>query len=592
MDITKKITGSIETALAEMGVTGVLVHLEHPADMEFGDYSTNIALLASKQAKQNPHSLAEAIVARMQKVPDIDIASITVAGPGFINFRLTEEFFLRGIQHLLEQGDQFGKGTSLAGKKIIIEYTDPNPFKEFHIGHLLPNTIGESLARLLEASGGEVKRANYQGDVGMQIAMAIYGLQRLEESAKKDGTEFSLETLTPSLLGIAYAKGAQAYKDDEEAKIKITRLNTHIYARDDAVLNEWYDAGRKVSLQYFEALYQRLGTRFDFYFFESNTALTGLEVVKRGLVQGVFVESNGAVIFPGDKYGLHARVFINGEGLPTYEAKELGLALMKWESCPLREYPWGPIISTVEFPYDLSFVVTGSEIVDYFKVLRKAIELVYDDLPLSARTHHVPHGMLRLKTGKMSSRTGEVITAVDLISDAKEVVREKIDTRIVATEDERELLAEQIAIGAIKFAIIRQQVGRDMVFDFTESLAFDGDSGPYLQYTCARLSSLIRKAQASGIESSLGGSHPPIGVLEKLLLRFPDVVARAGMERTPHYLATYAIDVAREFNAFYAKTTIIDATPDAPYKVALVHATLYTLQNALRLMGIPVPPRM
>jgi arginyl-tRNA synthetase len=324
-----------------------------------------------------------------------------------------------------------------------------------------------------------------------------------------------------------------------------------------------------VSLDYFETQYAQLGTKFDFYFFESEVAKPGEAIVKKFLKKGVFEESQGAIIFPGEKHGLHTRVFINSEGLPTYEAKELGLVNEKYKA----------------YNYDLSVVVTGNEINQYFQVLLKAMSFVYPEL--EKKTKHIGHGMLRLPSGKMSSRTGSVIAAEDLLKQAEEKAREK------ETQGD-ETTYSQIAVAGVKFAILNQASGSDIVFDIEQSLSFEGDSGPYLQYTQARCLSVLRKAKAEKMQ--VDTALPKVWEtteVEKLLYRFPELVEKSLEEYSSHYIAHYLIDLARAYNGFYAKSKIIGGDKTAAgYKLALTKATAQVIQNGLYLLGIESPERM
>jgi arginyl-tRNA synthetase len=341
--------------------------------------------------------------------------------------------------------------------------------------------------------------------------------------------------------------------------------------RSDEAINAPYDAGRKESLEYFEKIYKRLGTQFDEYFFESETGGFGKELVEQN--PEIFEKSDGAVVYKGDESkGLHTRVFINKEGLPTYEAKELGLAKIKYDT----------------FPYDISIIITGNEVNDYFRVLLDAMSKVFPEL--AAKTEHYSHGMLRLPTGKMSSRTGDVITAESLIEETKVKALAKI-AESKFTDEEKNMIAEQVAIGAIKYSILRQASGKDIIFDFEQSLSFEGDSGPYLQYTHARTLSLLAKAGDKKSDVSTM-AHTEAPSLHKHILRFPEIVLRAQAEREPHYVATYLIELAREFNGFYGNTIVLDGAPDEPYKLALVAMTSRVLKQGLGLLGIPAPLRM
>lgn len=530
--------------------------LEQTADLTHGDYASNVAMAYAKQLKKNPKALAEELAAEARGVEGI--ANVEVAGPGFINFTLSPDYLHEMLEIGRRHGEKWGSGIGMKGEKVMVEYTDPNPFKEFHIGHLVTNATGESIARLFEFAGAEVKRANYQGDVGRHVARAIWGLMQSGEDAHD-----------VKALGRAYAAGAAADIDDSPAKDEITAINKKVYDRSDPAVNTIYDLGRKTSLDHFEELYAILGTKFDFYFFESETGPFGKEVVQLH-INSVFKVSDGATVYEGEKKGLHTRVFLNSEGLPTYEAKELGLSKMKYE----------------KFAYDTSVIVTGNEINDYFKVLLAAMEEVFPDL--AAKTRHVSHGMMRLAEGKMSSRTGNVITGESLIEDLAEVARgHAADSRA----EDKEKLAQEVAVAAIKFQILKGGTSKDIIFDRERALSVEGDSGPYLQYTHARTHAILAKAKEAGIEGKFD-SEKEASELPRLVYRFYETVVHAQEELEPHIVANYLISVASAFNSWYAQEQILDGSTGSPHKVALTDITRLTLKNGLWLLGIPAPEKV
>ncbi|MDO8520998.1 MAG: arginine--tRNA ligase [bacterium] len=562
----EKLESYVKEALKELGITGVNFTLEHPADMAHGDWATNVAMVAANPAlrdarsadgfrgkamKKNPKTLAEEIVGKLKAKNDADVVFVEIAGPGFINFKIAPTVFDKELARAISLGEKWGWNETLKGKKVMVEYTDPNPFKEFHIGHLMSNAVGESISRLVEASGAEVKRACYQGDVGLHVAKAVWAMTR-------DEVQGSFER--------AYATGSKAYEEDEKVKFEVVEINKKIYDGSDEKINKTYKDGKIASLAFFEFMYKRLGTKFDHFFFESETGETGKKIVAENTGK-VFEESEGAIVFHAEKFNpkLHTRVFINKDGLPTYEAKELGLAKTKFE----------------KFPYDISIVITGNEVNDYFQVLLEAMRQIFPDL--AEKTEHYSHGMLRLPTGKMSSRTGDVITATALLDEAKERITKNVEG---VTED----VAEAAGVAAVKYSILRQNAGKDIIFDFDQSLSFEGDSGPYLQYTHARTHSVLEKAGSAPL--SFDELHKDYGALPKLLARFPEIVLRASSEREPHYVANYLIEVAREFNSFYGNTQILDGVSDQPYKLALTKAVGLTLKNGLWLLGITAPAKM
>jgi arginyl-tRNA synthetase len=527
-----KLEQIIKEALKNLGIETESVLLEHPAELIHGDYSTNVALACAKSAGQNPRALAEKIVEELLKNILSEIEKIEIAGPGFINFYLSKEFFGNSIKEI-HNAEKWGSNTSSSGKKVMVEYTDPNPFKPFHIGHLMTNAIGESIARIFEYSNANVVRANYQGDVGLHVAKSIWALLK---NGKGD-TSLSIEAQA-QYIGKCYTEASTAYEEDENAKAEIDAINKKVYERSDAQINELYDWGRKVTLDAFETLYKTLGTKFssNCYFFESVMAPIGKKVVEENTGK-VFTESDGAIVFKAEEYNpkLHTRVFITKQGLPTYEAKEIGLTITKF---------------TQENP-DTSIVVTAIEQGPYMEVVQKAISLVHPDY--ESRMKHVTHGMMRFANGKMSSRKGNVITGESLLSDSYELVYERLVAREMSDE-QKNIVSRQIGLSAIKYTILKQQLGGNIIYDEDKSVSFEGDSGPYLQYTAVRSNSILEKAKKEGVEASyVLPDNWNTTVLEKYLYRFPEIVLLSYQKLEPHGIATYLTELSSTFNSFYAE---------------------------------------
>ncbi len=575
MDIRETLENSIRKALFSLKIEEAQIpkiNLEHPEIFSHGDYSTNIAMVLGKVVAQNPKELAERIKAEIFENKPEEIQKIEVAGPGFINFYLTKEFFASLISEIIDTGEKFGKNKDLDGKKYFIEHTQPNPFKQFHIGHLMNNTIGESITRIVRANGAEVKTATYHGDVGLHVAKTIWAIMQVQgESFKFQEIKTTEEKV--KFLGEMYAKGDKAY---EENKAEIEAINKKVFEKSDKEINTVYEWGRNASLEYFESVYKMLGSSFDYHFYESEAGELGKKTVLYFLKKGIFEESEGAIIFRGENYGLHTRVFINKDGLPTYEAKEVGLAEIKKNT----------------FDYDFSVTVTANEQDSFFKVVEAAIGEVFPEL--KGKLKHISHGVLKLPSGKMSSRTGSIISADSLIDQTKEKVMEKIADREFGDIEKKEI-STAVAIGAIKYSILKQATGGDIIFDFDKSLSFEGDSGPYLQYSYARAKSILRKAKDEGVEMQIKNKISNIKneTLEKMLPRFSEVVEKAQKEFSPHYIATYLIELAGAFNNFYANGKIVDREDkESPYKVALTDAFSIVLKNGLNLLGISSLERM
>ena len=541
------IVDEIQKAVAAAaGVEVSSVHLEHPQELSHGDYATNIAMALAKERGVNPKELAEEIAGKIN-LPFVE--EVSIAGPGFINFKLSREFFTQSLKVISSLGRLWGSNTSNVDHKVIIEYVNANAFKQLHIGHLMGATIGESIARLLQFSGADVKRESYGGDVGPHAAKAIYGLKQLNKE------------LSPETIGEAYALGAKLYEEDEAAKETIDILNKAIYQGEDTELMEFHAKGREVSMQAVSDVLDILDIKLDRFIFESESTPFGLALVEEGLEKGVFEESDGAVVYKGEKKGLHTRVFKTKQGTPTYEAKELGLETIK--------DAWGE--------HDQSIILTGKEQTEYFKVIKEALSEIRPEQ--AKKITHLSNGLMKLSVGKMSSRTGDIVTAKSLIEDLVENVKER-------SLDEK--TAQHVAVGAIKYSILKQQPGGDIVFDVSKSLSTEGDSGPYLQYALVR----AKKILADSTKDDADAVSPEIPYdLEKLLYRFPEVVAYAQKQYEPHHVTQYLTEIAAEFNKFYAQEKIIGGEYEG-YKLLLVEAVAMTLENGLWILGIPAPERM
>lgn len=631
-----------------LGLENVEINLEHSGKESFGDFTTSVVIRISKDVGQSAQEIAKRIISELYKsneIKNLGVEKIEAAGPGFINFYLKQEIFLKEIEEIISQGQNYGWQASLAGTKIMVEYTDPNPFKEFHVGHLYSNIVGESLCRLLESQGATVWRVNYQGDVGLHVAKSLWGMGKLVSDEPREDAPLGEKA---AFMGRSYALGSSAFEEDGQAKAEITQLNKKIYERDSSVVELW-KKGKRWSLDYFESIYQRLSTNygktpaFNRYYPESEAGEEGTKLVKEGLAKGIFDKGEGgAIIFPGEKYGLHTRVFINSLGLPTYEAKELGLAPTKYR----------------DFAYDQSIIVTGNEIDEYFKVLLKALSLINPEL--GAKTKHISHGMVRLPEGKMSSRTGKVIRGEWLLDEAGraalKIINESSKDRKAYENEFKPLeVAETVGLGAVKYAFLKSSLGRQIEFDFGQSVSFDGNSGPYLQYTYARAMSVIHKSQITNnknqTNSKIQNSNPPLLfdawkfrfvwdlklgawdftteelTLLRTLYKFPEVVEAAAFKYEPSQVCNFLFDLAQKFNLFYNNVPILKdksqilttksqttATAESPtggtnsndlgfgppageagiwdFRLALTVAVAQVIKNGLHLLGIEAPERM
>src|SRR5258708_2718573 len=267
MSIRRKIENILLEVLGETAFLDITV----PEKSEFGHYATSVALRLAKEQKKNPSVVADELILKIkEKAPSEFFEKIEKAGPGFINFWVAPQVVQNALQSAAAD-ESFGENSVLKGKTVMIEFTDPNPFKLFHLGHLMPNTIGESLARIYEASGAKVIRANYQGDVGLHVAKTIWAMKK---NSYKGDTSVEAKV---AYLGKMYAEGAKIYEENEAAKKEINRVNEQIYKKSDPEISKLYEWGKKASLEYFETIYKRLGTKFNRYFFESEVEKEGRE---------------------------------------------------------------------------------------------------------------------------------------------------------------------------------------------------------------------------------------------------------------------------------------------------------------------------
>lgn len=546
----EKITKAVSEALTELGAREAAFVVERPGDLAHGDYTTNAALVAAKPLGKNPTEVADQLVSILKEKLGDAVSSVEIAGPGFINFTLSRQEIALAVAEADAQGEAWGREEK-NNARVMIEYSDPNAFKEMHIGHLVGSVLGESVARLIENSGATIARTTFGGDIGPNVAKALWGL-------RKQGVT---EPTTPGEIGTAYVAGSKAYESDPSAKAEIDALNQAIYAGTDQELMSLWKRGREISVEEFRRIWKILGTHFDFELFDSDTTESGVRIVHDGLAKGVFEKSDGAIIYNGETKGVHTMVFITSHNTPTYEAKDLGLAFLKEE----------------QWPSDQSIIIAGNEQSGRFKTVLAALGEVAPTL--ANKTIFIPNGFLKLTSGKMSSREGNVITAADFIAEVIGKASEK---------NEDPLIAEQVAVGAIKFMVLRQSPGADIVFDAEKSLSLEGDSGPYLQYALVRAIKIL-----SYSSEEVGGAaepHEPY-LIERIILHYPSVAARAAEELSPNLLMTYLLELAGAWNSFYASHQVL-GSEEEQYKMRVTRAFANTMANGLTLLGIPTPEKM
>lgn len=554
----QEILKSIEKACQDFGQS-VKVELARP-DEQFGDYSTNVAMQLAKQLQKNPREIAEQLASKIKSELKDKVSEVAIAGPGFLNIRLSDESLASTLSESPAQ--------TQAGKLVLAEYSDPNPFKPLHAGHLYTTLVGDVIARLLEASGAKVIRLNYGGDVGLHVGKSMWGIiQRLGGEHPEKLSDIA-ESERAAWLGQRYVEGNSAYKDDEAKKQEIIETNKRVYRLHEQTdhsspFAQIYWETRQWSYDYFKRLYQELEVHpFDRVIPESEIVPLGLKIVKEQLDKGVYKKSDGAVVFEGEKYGLHTRVFITSGGLPTYEAKDVGLLLTKWQ----------------DYHFDQSVVITANEQKEYMEVMLKSVEQFYPEPAQKSR--HLTHGVVKLAGGvKMSSREGNIVGALDILE--------------AATAANRAVRGDQDSVstlGAVKYAFLKQRIGGDIIYNPEESVALEGNSGPYLQYAHARACSILAKTGEKGSLSGLEFDAAERSLLRKIT-QYVEIVDKAAAELMPHHICTYLYELAQAFNNFYEHNRVIGDSRES-VRLALVSEYAKTLKRGLELLGITAPEKM
>jgi arginyl-tRNA synthetase len=554
----QELEAALQAACKDLFDTDVQVDLTRP-DEQFGDFATNVALQLAKQVGKNPREVAEQLAASdtlMHALSD-KVSAVSVAGPGFLNLTLNDAALLKLANEK--------PGRPYSGKTIVTEYSDPNPFKVLHAGHLYTSVVGDAISNLLENAGGQVHRVNFGGDVGRHVGQTMWAI--LEEFGGEHPEKLAQVPVDGRAEWMAqkYIAGTAAFEDNEDAKAKIIELNKHVYQLHtnndhDSPFAQIYWTCRQWSYDYFDQFYARIGTKFEKYYPESEVSDLGLKTVQEH-IGPVFEESEGAVIFAGEKFGLHTRVFINQQGLPMYEAKDVGLVMQKYE----------------DYHFDKSVVITGNEQEQYMAVVLKAIEQFAPEL--THATSHLTHGIVKLAGGvKMSSRKGNILRAVDVLDIAAEANKEA-----TGRDD------EQVVLGAVKYAFLKNRTGGDIIYDPKESVSLEGNSGPYLMYAHARARSILKKAKVA--EQLIENLEADERSLLRKISEYTEVVDHATNELMPHYICTYLYELAQVFNRFYEHNHVIgDVRQNA--RLQLVQRYASVLQSGLGLLGITAPEQM
>ncbi len=546
----QQISHKITTIIKDLYGLEVKVELDRP-DAQFGDYASNVALRLAKPLGKNPREIGEEVALKLKK--SNDFSEVTVAGPGFINIRLSDRMLLESLSAEVTKSRE--KITT------VIETNNPNPFKAMHIGHAFNAILADTIANLLEASGARIYRVSYHGDVGAHVGKSMYSLLKFVNGEPERLSEIPTSERN-TFMSKMYADGARAYKDSPEAKKEIDMLASKSFTREDPVYAAVYEMCKKWSFDEIDAIVVRLGNQpIERRFLESDADYRGVEIVKKN-TPGVFEESDGAYIFRGSEHGAFDNVFVAASGRGLYAARDLGLMQLK------NEY----------YHPQKSYIVTAEEQKDYFKGVIAAAELVNPDI--KGVTVNIPHGTVKLTTGKMSSRNGEVLEIAWLF----DLVREAIIKRGGEPTDE-------IIAGALRYQFLKVRVGSDVVFNVNEAVSLQGNTGSYLQYAYARGKRIIEKSKVGVSDLKDVALNESERLLVRKMSEFNEVLELTNYELMPHHLCTYLYELAQEFNRFYEKNKVIGSEEESQ-RIALTTQYLGFMKRGLEVLGIHAPENM
>jgi arginyl-tRNA synthetase len=536
-----------QLVLDEFGVE-TDVKLSRP-EPQFGDYATNVALQLAGKLGKPPREIAETLAARLRDTGEFK--EVAVAGPGFINLHLsdTELLNLTRLEPIPHR----------AGQTVVIETNNPNPFKAMHIGHAFNAILADTIANLLAVDGARIHRVSYHGDVGLHVGKSMYSLLQYV-----DGDASKLHAIAPedrnTFMSKMYADGSAAYKDDPAAKEQIDKLAQESFAPTTELYEDIYTTCKAWSFEQIDAIVARLGNvPIEKRFLESEADARGVETVRQH-VPDVFKESDGALVFEGSKYGSFDNAFVASNGRGLYAARDLGLMQLKDEA----------------FHADKSYIVTAEEQRDYFKGVIAAAEL---SLPqLKDITVNIPHGTVKLSTGKMSSRNGDVLEIGWLFDQFADAIKERGGEP-----------SDDIVAGALRYQFLKVKIGGDVIFDVSEAVSLTGNTGSYLQYAHARARSILAKV-TSDVPAPTD-VHDEDHSLVRKLGEYREIVELATQTLEPHHICNYLFELAQEFNRYYEKNQVIGSDVEQ-HRAGLVAVYADTLRAGLMILGIAAPDKM
>lgn len=596
MYITDHLTQSIAAALNSLysiGVDAESITLQETRREFKGDY-TLVVFPYVKQARKAPEAVAQEVGAYVAaNMPEVSGYNVV---KGFLNFEVSDNYWTRFIT-ATSTDERFGLVAPRSNEApVVVEYSSPNTNKPLHLGHIRNNLLGWSVSRLLEAAGANVKKVNLVNDRGIHICKSMlawlrYGNGETPESAHMKGDH---------LVGKYYVEFDKHYKDEVKGLMEKgmdeeqAKKEAPLMVEAQQMLKRWEEGDKEVRALWekmngwvyagFDETYNRLGVGFDKVYYESNTYLLGKELVQKGLDLGVlFRKEDGSVWCDLTGDGLDQKLLLRRDGTSVYMTQDLGTALLRHN----------------DFGAERLIYVVGNEQDYHFKVLK----LILGKLGFSwaEKVYHLSYGMVELPNGKMKSREGTVVDADDLIDEmektAEEMSREhgKNDD---LNEEERRHLYHILALGALKYFILKVDPAKNMLFNPAESIDFNGNTGPFIQYTHARIRSIVRRAGESGDQKLNNNGNVELNDKERLVIKtlhaLPSTILQAAAAYSPALVANYAYDLAKAFNSFYQDTPILrEVNPELKaMRINICICVANALRNTMDILGIEVPERM
>jgi arginyl-tRNA synthetase len=562
-----RLAGTAQTELGLPPVAG-----EIPPRAEMGDLAFPMFPFA-KLFKKAPNFLAREVAELL------DASSKEAFAMGaYVNVRFSRaEVAAQTLQSIRSSSEKWGCSQVLSGQRIMIEFSSPNTNKPLHLGHLRNNTLGESVSRLLKAVGASVHKVNLINDRGVHICKSMLAYQQFGNGE----TPESCGKKSDHFVGDYYVRFSQWLAENPEAEAKAQELLRLWEAQDPQTLELW----KKMNSWAVNGIlktYARTGIHFDSIYYESQTYQLGREEILKGLEKGVFSRRpDGAVVIdlpwknsPEDEVNAQ-KVLLRADGTSIYLTQDIGTAIS-------RQKDW---------PFDQLIYVVANEQDYHFKVLFYVLERL--GFSWAANLFHLSYGMVNLPEGRMKSREGTVVDADNLLDELRDGAVQEIQSKGRENAVEGlEATAENIALGALHYYLLQASPSKDMIFNPQESLSFAGNTGPYLQYTGARLSSMLAKARESTLTGNVDAallSSQEEWELVKLLAVFPETVEKAALSRDPSVLAGFLYETAKSFSRFYHECPILSA-PEANLvasRLALAEAVLVVLKNGFELLNIP-----